>query len=521
MARFGIIPDEKPRWPWTMGFTLMGVLTALACLRYLALKSTVFDLGVFVCNLTAMSDAGEWWRAMNGHIQPVLWAYAWLISPLPDWLAPLGLMVAQAVMLSLPVPFLARRYGAFTALAYFGYFAVWHNGLFDFHPDHLAVPLGFWFFFSAEDDKPWTAAVAALSLCLIKETFAIQAAMFGLYLAFHRRGGLPGMIVFIAGLAWFWLATAKLIPFFTMDSGVGVSAGAFAWIGGGSVLGKIWFVLTHPFVVTGTVLGDVRKLRYLGALLGGLAFLPLLSPGPLLVTLPTLALSLLSTRPDYYSITNHYTAGLIAPLIVAFGQAIPLARDMVQLRRSRVDRWAGILFLVLLAGHIALSPSPLSIHFWRNGGFSAFWPDDRDTRIIRAMETTLPSDITQVVITQNSLNWGKAVTRSFSNSFPMAVFEPHLAQNSAQATLADFRRFIWTGQKPVFPVTESLAEYVVLDLKRPWFVVDKGCEWKDGACRDEVVARVFRENLDRARELFDTVHEDDGFLILKRKVADP
>lgn len=517
MASLGIIPDERPRWPWTMGLTLFGALTALACLRYLALRSTVFDLGVFVCNLTAMNRGGEWWRALNGHIQPVLWAYSWVVRPLPDWLAPLGLMVSQAFMLSLPLPFIARRYGAFPALAYFGYFAVWHNGLFDFHPDHLAIPIGFWFFFRVQDDRPWSAALAALCLCLIKETFAIQAAACGLYLACHRRGGAAGMFVFLVGLAWFWLATAKLIPFFTMDAGVGVSAGAFAWIGGGSVMGKIWFVLTHPFAVLGHALGDVKKLKYLAALFGGLALLPLGSPGPLLVAMPILALSLLSSRPDYYSIANHYTAGLVAPLVVAFAQALPLAQSVIQAKSQRVDRWAGSLFLVLFAGHVLFSPSPLSVHFWRNGGFSGYWPDSRDTRIIRDMENILPDDPRVVVVTQNSLNWGKAVTRYFANSFPLAVFEPHQAQNSGSATLADFRHFILSGEKPVFPVAKSLAEYVVLDLKRPWYVVDKGCEWKDGACQDTATAAAFQENLERTRRYFDTVHEDDGFMILKRR----
>jgi len=519
--RLALLPDEPPRWPWTMGLTLFGAISALACMRYLALHSTVFDLGIFVCNLTAMSQGGEWWRALNGHIQPVLWAYSWLIRPLPDWLAPLGLMVSQAFMLALPLPFIALRHGVFPALAYFACFAVWHNGLFDFHPDHLAIPIGFWFFFCVQDDKPWSAALAALSLCLIKETFAIQAVACGLYLACQRRGGPAGAVVFILGLAWFWVATAKLIPFFTMDAGVGVSAGAFAWIAGGSVLGKIWFVLTHPFTVAGHMFGNFGKIKYFLALFGSLGMLPLLSPGPLLVALPTLALSLLSTRPDYYSIANHYTAGLVAPLIVAFAQALPTAADVVQARRRRLDHWAGCLFLIMLAAHVLFAASPLSVSFWRTGGFSGYWPDARDTRIIRAMENTLPDDPNVVVVTQNSLNWGKASSRYFTNSFPMAVFAPHLAQNSGGATLADFRHFALTGEKPLFPVTENLAEYVVLDLKRPWFVVDNGCEWQGDACVDQGVARVFQENLDRVRQLFDTVIEDDGFMILKRKPPQP
>jgi len=83
--------------------------------------------------------------------------------------------------------------------------------------------------------------------------------------------------------------------------------------------------------------------------------------------------------------------------------------------------------------------------------------------------------------------------------------------------LRDFRRFVLWGEKPDFPVTRSLAEYVTLDLKRPWFVVDKGCSWRDGACLDQATADEFMANLDRTLALFDKVHEDDGFMILKRK----
>lgn len=521
MARLGIIPTRRARWPWSLGLALFGMLTAMACLRYLALRSTVFDLGIFVCNLSAMSQDGQWWRAFSGHVQPVLWLFSWIVGLLPDWLDPLGLMVAQAFFLALPLPFLAVRYGGFTALAYVLCFAVWHNGLFDFHPDHLAIPLGFLFFFSAEDERPWTAACAALCLCLLKETFALQAAACGLFLMQSRRSGLAGFpagcLVLALSLFWFWLATTRLIPFFTLDAGVGLSAGAFSWLGGGSLSAKLGFMLLHPFTVFGQMFGDPRKIKYMAALLGSLAFLPLLSPRVLLVAAPPLLLSLLSSRPDYFAISNHYTAGLVAPLIIAFARALPMARGMVEDLRGRVDRYAGALLLVLLAAHVALSPSPISVQFWRQGGVAGYFSADRDKRIIRALETGLPSDPETVIITQNSLNWGKIVSRNFSNSFPLAVFEPHLAQDMRQATLGDLRRFIITGQKPVFPLVESLAEYLVLDRKRPWFVVDQGCEWKDGACRDVAVAAVFRDKVEQAMLLFDVVHEDDGFMILKRK----
>ena len=522
MVRLDILPPRRSRrWTWSLGLALFGMLTAMACLRYLALRSTVFDLGVFVCNLSAMSEGGQWWRAFSGHVQPVLLLFSWIVRLLPDWLDPLGLMVAQAFFLALPLPFLAARYGGFTALAYGLCFAVWHNGLFDFHPDHLAIPLGFLFFFSAQDKRPWRAACAALCLCLLKETFALQAAACGLYLMCSRRAGpggpLSGGVVLVVSLFWFWLSTTRLIPFFTLDGGVGLSAGAFSWLGGGNLLDMLGFMVLHPVTVINQLFGNFGKLKYLGALLGSLAFLPLLSPGPLLVALPPLLLSLLSTRPDYFSISNHYTAGLVAPLIIAFASGLPRAIAIVEYTSGRVGHFAVALVLVLFAAHVALSPSPLSVQFWRQGGVDAYFPTARDKRIIRALETVLPMDPETVVITQNSLNWGKIVSRNFSNSFPLAVFEPHLAQDMSQVSSRELWRFILTKQKPEFPVVQSLAQYLVLDRKSPWFMVDQGCEWRNGACQDMAVAALFSQNVEQAMGLFDVIFEDDGFMILKRK----
>jgi uncharacterized membrane protein len=517
MLDYDLKNPSRPRWPMLMGLTLFGTIFGMACLRYLALRSTVFDLGIFVSNLTAMAEGGEWWRALNGHVQLVLWFYAWVVKVLPHWLAPLGLMATQALLLALPLPLLGKRYGTVTALAYFLSYAVWHNGLFDFHPDHLAIPLGFFFFFMAEDDRPWMAALAALSLCLVKETFALQAAACGLYLMTTKRGGPAGFAVLVLSLAWFWLATAKLLPFYTLDSGVGLGAGAFSWMGGKSLPGKLGFILLHPVSVVGHVFGDPRKLRYILAAFGSLAFLPLLAPRPLLVALPPLAISLLSSRPDYYGLTNHYTAGLIAPLIVAFAMALTRLNKSAWRRDQSASPWTGVLALALLAGHVALSPSPISLNFWRQGGPAVYSPSERAKHIIRVMETVLPDDPEVVVIDQNSLNWGKAACRYFHNSFPLAVFEPHLAQDMREATLGQLAKFVFTGQKPEFPLVRHLADYVVLDLKRPWYVVDQGCEWKDGACQNQEVAAVFQENVTRAKKDFDTVVDEDGFMILKRK----
>ncbi len=521
MARLGIIPQDAPRWPWTMGIALFGALAALASLRYLALGTLVSGLGLTVSDVSSIARDGAWWRALEGHAQPALWPLAWLVGPLPDWLLPLGLLVVQALMLSLPLPWLAKRYGAFPALAYFGFFLVWHTGLCDFRPDHLAVPLLFWFFFRVQDERPWTAAIAAICLCALGEGFALQTVACGLYLAVSRRGAVPGMLVCFAGVFWFWLARAKLVPFFTPEPVLAAESWEYAWIGGQGALSRFWWLVSHPLDVAGHVFADPGRGVFLLALLGSLAFLPLLSPGPLVVAFPVLALCLLSARPVRFDMPTAFTAGLVAPLVVAMAQALPVARDMVESRRARVDRWAGLLLLVLVGAHVLFAVSPLSTYFWRSGGIAAIWPNARDTRIIRALEQHLPEDDTVSVASQNSLNWGKAAARGFIGSFPVGVFQPWPTQDSSRANWSDFRRFVLTGERPGYPVRDNHAEYVILDLKRPWYLGDRGCDWDGSACGDSAVGREFSQAVERTRREFDVVVEDDGFLLLKRRPPAP
>ena len=65
---------------------------------------------------------------------------------------------------------------------------------------------------------------------------------------------------------------------------------------------------------------------------------------------------------------------------------------------------------------------------------------------------------------------------------------------------------------------EIWVNYVVLDLKRPWFISDKGCHWQNGQCKDkgEFTSR-FISLVQQTKERFDTVFQKDEFYILKRK----
>ena len=63
------------------------------------------------------------------------------------------------------------------------------------------------------------------------------------------------------------------------------------------------------------------------------------------------------------------------------------------------------------------------------------------------------------------------------------------------------------------------VDYLVLDLKGPWFVGDKGCEWIYGECRSKETGKKFLDCVAYTRSTYDTVVEQDSFMILRRRGA--
>ena len=97
-----------------------------------------------------------------------------------------------------------------------------------------------------------------------------------------------------------------------------------------------------------------KKVIYLIALFGALGFIPLLSPGPLMIALPIIAVSLLSRHEGYYGLGHHYTAGLIAPMIFAFSGGLPRAIIIWKRAGLTVKWFAPILICGLIVAYIAL-----------------------------------------------------------------------------------------------------------------------------------------------------------------------
>lgn len=498
------------------------VLAVMACFKYLALHSTVFDLGVFLSNLYSLHVYGQWWRAFLGHAQPLLPLYAQVYRLVPDQAAPLLLLTVQAVALALPALWAGRRYGVLAALSYALYYPVWTNGLFDFHLDHLLIPILFCFLLAATSERIGLAFCLGLLPALVKEPYALTTVCCGLYLVFVTGRHKPGWWLVALGGLYFYAATAWIVPFCTADGGLGAQSGAYAWLGGGPGAALMTMV-THPFRVLAEVVGVPGKWKYMGFLFGALLFFPLFRPKYLLPALPALALPLLSANPNYYGWANHYTAGAAGALFFAYCEVLGPVRILA--RQSGVDarRFGLVLFAALGLGHVLLAPSPVSRLFWTTDNFAfsadAYEPTARDAAILAEMLKSVPRDPGMAVVAQNTLNWGALAERLDYNSFPLGVFAPHPVRDLSTATLADFWHFVRTGRMPDLPVRSWQAQYVILDLTRPWFVLDRGCEFSGGVCHDAAVAKEFTALVDRARGELETVYDQGGFLILRRPGA--
>ena len=74
--------------------------------------------------------------------------------------------------------------------------------------------------------------------------------------------------------------------------------------------------------------------------------------------------------------------------------------------------------------------------------------------------------------------------------------------------------FMRTGKIPKGHIENKFADYVVLDLKRPWFNGTQGCEWVSGKCKGGTgFENSFMELTKKTKKNVDVLFEQDEFII--------
>jgi uncharacterized membrane protein len=518
---------------WIFYLSIFVLIAAMSSLKYHNLHSTVYDMGIYINNFYMISE-GYWERLFLSHNQPLGFFWSLSYKFLPADTAPIFILIGQSALLTFPIIGLYQHYGLAPTIAFILYFPLWYNGLFDFHIDHLAVPFLFGFLMMEKKGAIGFSVLFGFLLALVKEIFAIQAIFCGIYLLFIKKHRIGGTILTLGSSVYFFISYVYLNDFFngvgsvywttTVEVSKVIASdysliGAYAWLGD-SIQSIFLTILKKPHWVLGELFTDTGRLQYLLYLFGALGFISLLRPSILLITIPILATSILSSEPKHYGYTHHYSAGLLAPMIVAFAEGLPSAKILWKHVKFKSKWFEPILYSGLLICHILLSPSPIGRKFYDlktwNYHYSIYIPTDRNRMIKTALKFHISPDPNKVVSVQNSLNVGYLMERKFVNTFPQGVIEKSKHYIKKQ-TIHDFMQFVLTGKRRKVKIENNYSDYVVLDFKRPWFIKDQACQWDDFKCVDELeFENTFLKLVNTTHERFSIVFEQDGFVIFKR-----
>jgi uncharacterized membrane protein len=301
---------------------------SLSILRHRAFNTGRYDLGNMVQTvwntahgnfLQMTSGDGRQISRLAAHFDPILAAFAplWWIWPSAEML-----LVVQAIVVALgalPVFWLARKHlgseraGLGFVLVYLLYPATQWLTLNEFHPVALACPFLLFAFWYLDEDRLVPFAIFAVLAATTKEEIGLVVAGMGIWYAIRRKWR-PGAVIAGAGVLVSALAITVVIPHY--NAGAESSFyGRYDAIGG-SAGGIAKTAVTHPWRIVEEAFHG-NDIHYLLHLLLPLGLLFLLSPVTLIAVLPELALNQLSSTSTQTSIHFHYTAGAIAPLVVA------------------------------------------------------------------------------------------------------------------------------------------------------------------------------------------------------------
>jgi uncharacterized membrane protein len=236
-------------------------------------------------------------------------------------------------------------------------FLVWEF----FHPDTLAIaPLLFAYWAARARRWRWFTVSAVLAVAC-KEDVALAVAALGLVMLVRDKEK-RGLVVMAAAGAWYVLATRVMMPallptdapfYDTFFGDLGASAGEVA---------------RNVFLKPGVTLDLLTRpdrLSYYVAMFAPVGFMALASPLTLLIALPMLAVNALTTFPYARDYMFHYSALVLAGIMLATVEGIARLGRTVKVRRILV----GVVGASALASSIAWGISPMSVKYAQG-----YWP---------------------------------------------------------------------------------------------------------------------------------------------------
>jgi uncharacterized membrane protein len=319
------------------------VLWAFAYNQYAQLQVGACDLGIFYQAVAGWAFHLYPYVPIKGypqigdHFSPILILLApllWIVN------SPLTLVFAQTVLLcssGIPVYLAVRRlWGPLTASLFLAayLFSIGMQGsvAFPVHEVMFGAPLIAWGLERALAGR-WTAASVLIGLTVfVKEDMGGLVLMFAVWLLINRRWR-HALVLGVWGPLMTVIAIKLVIPYFNPNGFTYVSDYAQTLHASGFG-GEIAAVLGHPVRTVGMLFDNDAKRALWQHLLGPVAFLSLASP-IMLLAVPSLVASLLSSRPTEWSWDLYYQMPLMPVIFIGAAHA---AYGIVRLVRRGLAR---------------------------------------------------------------------------------------------------------------------------------------------------------------------------------------
>jgi uncharacterized membrane protein len=231
--------------------------------------------------------------------------------------------------------------------------------------------------------------VLFILLVLIREDAAILGAMIGIYLFFHRKNRVSGIIAFLIGIAVSFIGLYLIIPYFHQATFKHVAR----FPGLGSSMHEVFLSPILRPQVFWTNLLNLDKLLYFIQLYMNFAYLPFLAWGGWIVGLPFIYVTLLTSYQLQFSIYSLY-GGFLLPGIL-LGTALGLSNLIKWVRRRNELLVAPIkygftAYLLAISLLMAYWFGPLPISWNKNFNLYEYQPTDR-TATAKRMIDSIPS----------------------------------------------------------------------------------------------------------------------------------
>ncbi len=306
----------------------IAIFSFMSIRRHETLYSNAFDLGnmdqalwnTLQGRILRFTNWSGGTTRLAAHVEPILVPLSLLYILRSD---PRTLLVFQTVVMALgalPAYFLARLKlksdwaALLFPLAYLLSPALEAANLSDFHAVALTPPLLLSALYFLERGNCRLLPLFCLLAMACKEEISLLVAMMGLYLLARHRKWRLGLALIAVGSLWFLLSLAVIIPHFSL-------AGRYPYLSRYAHLGTspkaiIDNLLTNPASLFSLLLAP-QKVAYIKGLLLSIGLAPLLAPEVALLSLPSLAINLLSTSPWMFSGGAHYSASILPFFLTA------------------------------------------------------------------------------------------------------------------------------------------------------------------------------------------------------------